>query len=143
MVREESCEEAVSEIVGEMMMVTIVLILVAIFAANAGNLLPPPRDPSVDIIAERETGSIANHINITLYHKGGDWIQKKDIAVIVTWGENMSRFREDNESFRMQPEKAVFDLGSQITLKDLDIPEAWRVKISLITPRKVIFSGEV
>jgi hypothetical protein len=133
-------EKAVSEIVGEMMMITIVLILVAIFAANAGNLLPPPRDPSVTIIAEREGGSTADLMNITLYHKGGDWIQKKDITVIVAWGENTTRFREDNESFQMQPEKAVFDLGSRITISDLPTNQA---RVSLVTPRKVIFFGEV
>ncbi len=133
-------ERAVSEIVGEMMMITIVLILVAIFAANAGNLLPPPRDPSVTIIAEREDGSTPALMNLTLYHKGGDWIQERDITVIVTWGENTTRFREGNNSFQMQPEKAVFDLGSRITISDIPAEYA---KVSLVTPRKVIFSGEV
>jgi len=144
-VKRDFHELAVSEIVGEMMMITIVLILVAIFSANAGNLLPPPRDPSVTIIAERENGSTDDLKNISLYHKGGDWIQEKDITVIVMWGENTTRYREDNSSFHMQPEKAVFDLGSCITIIDMPIGNiaSENLTVSLITPRKVIFSGKV
>lgn len=136
----DSCEFAVSEIVGEMMMITIVLILVAIFAANVGNLLPPPRDPTVTIVVEGEGGSIPNHMNVILYHKGGDWIKESDLTVIISWGDKMRRFRSVDGSFQMQPEKSVFDLGSRITISGIPTDNA---TVSLVTPRKVIFSGPV
>lgn len=115
-------------------MITIVLILVAVFAANVGNLLPPPRDPTVNIVVEGEGGSI------TLYHKGGDWIKESDLTVII---ENIGRFRSGNNSFKMWPEKSVFDLGSRITISDEGITPGATVSVSLVTPRKVIFSGPV
>jgi len=139
-VNTDSCEFAVSEIVVEMMMITIVLILVAVFAANVGNLLPPPRDPTVNIVVEGEGGSMTNCMNVTLYHKGGDWIKESDLTVIISWGENMVRFRSGNSSFQMLPEKSVFDLGSRITISDIPTDYA---TVSLVTPRKVIFSGPV
>ncbi|WP_062397618.1 type IV pilin N-terminal domain-containing protein [Methanogenium cariaci] len=58
-------EEAVSEVVGEMLMIALVLILVAIFSASMGNYLPHERDPSVTIMAT------ANDSHIVLWHKGG------------------------------------------------------------------------
>lgn len=130
-----ACEGAVSEIVGEMLMLTIVLVLVAVFAANAGNLLPPPRDSTVTILPE---SSGSNPINITLYHKGGDWVRKSDLTVIVSWDNHVTRFRSDE--FILEPEKATFDLGSEITVTGIPSDHA---KVSLVTPRKVIFSGEV
>jgi len=127
------CETAVSEIVGEMLILTIVLILVAVFAVNAGNLLPPPRDPSVNILLE---SSGSNPMNITLYHKGGDWVRRSDLTVIVSWDKNATHFRSDK--FILEPEKAIFDLGSKITVSDIPSNHA---KVSLVTPRKVIFPG--
>jgi len=138
-VKKGSHNTAVSEIVGEMLMLTIVLILVAVFAANAGNILPPARDPTVNVIAEGSPGEAA-HMNITLYHKGGDWIKKGDLTVVVSWEENMIRFRSDNSPFIMEPDKATFDLGSRITI--VKIPANY-AKVTLVTPRKVVFSGEV
>ncbi|MDH7491833.1 MAG: type IV pilin N-terminal domain-containing protein [Methanolinea sp.] len=134
------CCNAVSEIVGEMMMITIVLILVAVFAANVGSLLPPPRDPTVTILMDRQKVN-DTAMNITLYHKGGDWIEKDDITIMVTDGETITKYgaRLPPEFF-LSPDNNVFDLGSSITITNIPVS---RVKISMVTPRKVIFSADV
>ena len=70
-------DEAVSEVVGEMIMIALVLLLISIFAASLGNLLPTERAPTVTVMMTNTTD------NITLYHKGGDWVQVKDLEIIV------------------------------------------------------------
>lgn len=134
------CCDAVSEIVGEMMMISIVLILVAVFAANIGSLLPPPRDPTVTILMDRQMVNETT-MDITLYHKGGDWIEKSDITIILMDGESITKYRaQESPELSLSPDKAVFDLGSSMTINGL--PRN-RVRISMVTPRKVIFSADV
>lgn len=137
-------DDAVSELVGEMLMLTLVLILMAVFAATASNYLPPPRDPSVTII----TGSVDNstdpvsHMDIYLYHKGGDWIKTSDLTVIVSNSTVVWKYPHGNTSFELwpDPDSQSFDLGDRITITN--VPKA-KYEVSLVTPRAVVFSGEV
>ncbi|NLA99404.1 MAG: type IV pilin [Methanomicrobiales archaeon] len=126
-------DDAVSEIVGEMIMISLVLLLVAVFAVSLGNFLPTERAPTVNVMMDQTDNTI------TLYHKGGDWVQAKDLEVIVssrTAGSQSYRIGE----FDLVPEKEVFDIGSNITVKyEVTGDETVR----LVTPRVVIFSGEV
>lgn len=143
--RKEYREQAVSEIVGEMMMVTIVLILVAIFAANAGNLLPPPRDPTVTIVTDWEQNPMnPDHIDILLYHKGGDWVKTSDLAVIVSDHEKtiLWKYLYNNESliFQPDPDSQSFNLGDRIVITG--VPHA-SYEVQLVTSRAVLFSDEV
>ena len=55
-----------------------VLLLVAIFAVSLNNCLPTERAPTVTVMITNTTE------NITLYHKGGDWVQASDLEVIVS-----------------------------------------------------------
>ena len=70
---------AVSEVVGEMLMIGIVLILVSVFSASLPNYLPSERSPTVTIMMSNDTGG-----NITLWHKGGDWVKTDVLRVIVS-----------------------------------------------------------
>ncbi len=138
-------DDAVSELVGEMLMLTIVLILLAIFSATASNYLPPPRDPTVTIMVDgpdNETDPV-NYIDICLYHKGGDWIKKSDLTVIISDEKStISKYPYDNESFILEPDSQSFDLGDRIVI--FHIPKASApYEVQLVTPRAVIFSGEV
>lgn len=136
-------DDAVSELVGEMLMLTIVLILLAIFSATASNYLPPPRDPSVTIVpgsAENLSGGIDVH----LYHKGGDWIKTSDLTVILLDDDNyiLKYSATGTNPFILKPDSdsQSFDLGDWIVISDVE--DKW-YEVRLVTPRAVVFSGEV
>lgn len=139
-------DSAVTELVGEMLMLTIVLILIAVFSSTASNFLPPPRDQSVTIMVDgpdNRTDPI-NYIDVCLYHKGGDWIKTSDLTVVISDDEKSTilKYRSDNESFRQEPDSQSFDLGDRIVI--VHIPKASAPhEVQLVTPRAVIFSGEV
>lgn len=131
-------DEAVSEVVGEMIMIALVLLLVSIFAVSLSNCLPTERAPTVTVMMTNTTDSI------TLHHKGGDWIQVKDLEIIVLNATKSRRYHYDTlhhyDTFLLTPEKQVFDIGSNITVNcNVDGGE----KVSLIAPRAVLFTGEV
>ncbi|MFA7562159.1 MAG: type IV pilin N-terminal domain-containing protein [Methanoculleus sp.] len=136
-------DDAVSEIVGEMIMISLVLLLVAVFAVSLGNLLPTERAPTVNVMMDQTDNTI------TLYHKGGDWVQAKDLEVIVSSGSSpLRKYRnppsdelfDAEEHFTLSPKKQVFDIGSSITVTCEVIGDE---TVRLVTPRVVIFSGEV
>lgn len=126
-------DEAVSEVVGEMLMISLVLLLVAVFSVSLGNLLPTERAPTVNVMMDNTTE------NITLYHKGGDWVQAKDLEVIV-WNRTVGSRSYRIGEFDLVPEKEVFDIGSSITVNCVVIGDE---TVRLVMPRVVIFSGEV
>ena len=138
-----SCDRdcAVSELVGEMLMLALVLILLAIFSATASFYLPQPRDPSVTIIADSVPGT-PGYMDIHLYHKGGDWIRRSDLTVILSRVEHniFWKYPNTNISFRLEPDSQSFDLGGHITIAG--IPES-TYEVSLVTPRAVVFTGMV
>ncbi|MCC7555550.1 MAG: type IV pilin N-terminal domain-containing protein [Methanoculleus marisnigri] len=124
-------DEAVSGVVGEMLMISLVLLLVAVFAVSLGNLLPTERAPTVTVMMSSTTD------NVTLYHKGGDWVRAADLEVIVSNATATRKYRSD--TFALSPEKQVFDLGSSITVPYQPGDE----QVRLVMPREVLFSGEV
>lgn len=136
-------DDGVSEVVGEMLMIGLVIILIGVFAAALGNFLPAARDPSVTIILSNDTQ------NITLWHKGGDWVKKEDLTVVISYPNDTVQKYYPNDSlkkvsslhFDMVPDNSVFDLGSHIniTLGNLTGNET----VSLVTPRARIFTGRV
>lgn len=74
-------EEGVSPIIGEMLMLSIVLILVSLFAVSVSQYVPEDREPSLNVMM----GDIVDSgCNLTLWHKGGDTVSKRDIKVIFT-----------------------------------------------------------
>ena len=125
--------EAVSEIVGEMIMISLVLLLVAVFAVSLGNFLPAERAPTVNVMMDQTDNTI------TLYHKGGDWVQAKDLEVIV-WNRTAGSRSNRSDTFILSPEKQVFDIGSSITV---NCSVTGDETVRLVMPRVVIFSGEV
>lgn len=134
-------EVAVSEIVGEMLMLTIVLILLAVFSSSLSNYLPPPRDPSVTIMMQNGAD------DISLYHKGGDWIKSTDLQVIVeTEGNQIYRYQLDDpnitviSSLNIQ-NTATFDLGDRIKVDTNSIGSPRTIKLA--TTRVVLFSGRL
>jgi len=134
-------DTAVSEIVGEMLMLTIVLILLAVLSSSVSMYLPPPRDPGVTI----RMNSSLHDGNVTLYHKGGDTLKTSEITVIVEKGTDTRRYSIHDTvnmtvigySGTINP--PLFDLGDSLEVSGIGNG----VTISLSTSRAVIFSGKV
>ncbi|MCK9630627.1 MAG: type IV pilin N-terminal domain-containing protein [Methanoregula sp.] len=131
-------DSGVSEVVGEMLMVALVIVLLAVFSAALYNYLPTDRDPSITIKMSNDTR------NITLWHKGGDWVKKVDLTVVIGTADSSRRIPWNNANFTLVPDKDVFDLGSNITVtvsQDLDL---WgNESVKLVTPHTVIYTGRI
>jgi len=129
---------AVSEVVGEMLMIGIVLILVSVFSSSLPNYLPSERCPTVTIMMSNDTGG-----NITLWHKGGDWVKTGGLKVVVSNTTHMSSYTLKSEPpFIPVPDTQAFDLDGNITL-NLPHPLVGDECVVLATDRAVIFSGTV
>lgn len=125
-------DEAVSEVVGEMLMISLVLLLVAVFAASLGNYLPTERSPTVTVMMTSTADTI------TLSHKGGDWVKATDLEVLVSNATEVRKYRSDE--FTLNPSKMAFDLGSSISVNCTITGDK---QVRLTTPRAVLFCGEV
>ncbi len=127
-------DEAVSPVVGEMLMLSIVLILVSVMAVSAFNLIPGDREPQVSVIMAHSSDSVS------LYHKGGDWIQVSELSVRIRNQTHDQLFRRD--VFILEPNTQTFDLGANLTIVP-GTPLAGDEEVLLFTHRAVIFSGKV
>lgn len=133
----ESHETAVSAVVGEMLMITIVLILVAIFSSSLPDYLPSERSPTVTIMMSNDTLG-----NLTLWHKGGDWVKTESLRVVVSGkeGQVSYRFTDPDHRFVLVPGGQTFDLGGNITITR-EQPLTGNETVVLATERAVVFSG--
>jgi archaeal type IV pilus assembly protein PilA len=132
----KNTDSGVSEVVGEMLMIALVIVLLSVFSAALYNFLPTDRDPSISIMMSND------HQNITLWHKGGDWIKFEDLTIIVGDETTRTSFSPGIGSIILVPDKTVFDLGSNITVRmptDLNGNET----VKLVTSRTVIYTGRV
>ncbi|HII76064.1 MAG TPA: type IV pilin [Methanolinea sp.] len=130
-------DSAVSPVVGEMLMLALVLILMAVFAATATNVLPAPREPSVNVLQGNYTA------HVFLHHKGGDVIQKSEIRVVVNETALSSGKWKlyDNSANEIVDSDSLFDLGGYISIPNEHAKEGDRIKLA--TSRSVIFTGVV
>jgi FlaG/FlaF family flagellin (archaellin) len=128
----------VSGVIGEMLMIGIVLILVAVFTTSLADYLPRERTPSATILMSNDTEG-----NLTLWHKGGDWVNADRLQVVV-WNATGKHVytREGDPRFVLVPDAGSFDLGSNITVTG-SLPFIGNESVSLATDRAVIFSGSI
>ena len=133
---------AVSEVVGEMLMIGIVLILVSVFSSSLPNYLPSERNPTVTIMMSNDTGG-----NITLWHKGGDWVKTDVLKAAISNTSDGKTFvtpytLKSDPPFIPVPDAQAFDLGDNITII-FGQPLAGNESVVLATDRAVIFSGTI
>ena len=126
----------VSEVVGEMLMIGLAIILISVFASVVGNFIPSAHDPVVTIMMTNDCQ------NVTLWHKGGDWVKAEELTVIIGNDSSRRSYTQQDTRFIPVPQKSVFDLGSNITIT-ADTNFAGDETVSLVTPRANIFSGRV
>jgi len=131
-------DSAVSAVVGEMLIIGIVLILVSVFSASLPDYLPSERSPAVTIMMSNDTGG-----NITLWHKGGDWVKTDVLKIIVSNATSMTTYRlKSNRPFIPVPDAQAFDLNGNISI-NRGQPLIGNESVVLATDRAVIFSGTV
>ncbi|HJJ36776.1 MAG TPA: type IV pilin N-terminal domain-containing protein [Methanocorpusculum sp.] len=132
-------DDAVSSVVGEMLLLGIGVVLVAVFAVTLMGLLPGERDDYVDVVMNANTST---HV-IELWHKGGDPISNSSLQVLV--------YHTSDPGTPVRPAHLVlnstgapsqlFDIGSccRITVDTL-LPGD---QVRLTTGKTIIYSGEV
>ncbi|QSZ66201.1 type IV pilin [Methanofollis aquaemaris] len=135
-------DDAVSSVVGEMIMIVLVIILVALFATSAFSLIPGGREASVDIAMTNESGDST----VIIWHKGGDWVEKNDLKVVIL-GEDGSRDEYTGPDFDLYDHNGdptgAFDLGGRLEV-DLDRPlKGGKDTVRLVTQTNVVYSGEI
>ncbi|MHC1627034.1 MAG: type IV pilin N-terminal domain-containing protein [Methanoculleaceae archaeon] len=124
---------AVSPVVGEMLMLSLVLILIAVASNQIFLLLPHDRAPTVTVLMTNSSDSL------TLWHKGGDWVDRESIRVLIRNSSGTREYRYGDAAFNLVPEKQVFDLGSRITITGIDSETI--TSVELVAGRAVVFSG--
>jgi len=134
-------DEAVSSVVGEMIMISLVIILVALFATSAFSLVPGGREASVDVVMKNVSGDTM----VVFWHKGGDWVEGKDLTVLII-DKDGKRDEYRPKDIRDHQGKIVkaFDLGGYLEV-DLGIGnhlEGGDI-VRLVTPKTVIYSGVI
>ena len=117
-------------------MIVLVIVLLSVFAAALYNFLPVDRDPSISVIMSNDRQ------NITLWHKGGDWVKFEDLTIVVGNETTHRSFSRKNGDLILVPNKTVFDLGSNITVQLPDGLEG-NETVKLVTPHTVIYTGKV
>ncbi len=114
--------DAVTELLGEMILLAIMLLVVGIFASNVSSFIPSPKEPSVTILSEK-SGDI-----FSLYHKGGDSIPVADFRIYCN---------DKLVPFSISPASNSFSLGDVISVEGVYGNE----RVKLVGKRSVIFQG--
>ena len=117
-------------------MIVLVIVLLSVFAAALYNFLPVDRDPSISVMMSNDRQ------NITLWHKGGDWVKFEDLAIVVGNETTHRSFSRKNGDLILVPNKTVFDLGSNITVQ-LPAGLEGNETVKLVTSSTVIYTGKV
>ena len=133
MTKFDAKDDAVSSVVGEMLLLTIVLILTAVFAVSAFSFLPGDREDIVDVDAE------ISDDRITFWHKGGDAVPKDQLSAAVYDGVTPKTVTVTSLKNAAGDDTAVFDLGGCYMVSVTGLTS--RDEIRLSTDRTIIYTG--
>ena len=135
MTKFDTKDDAVSSVVGEMLLLTIALILTAVFAVSAFSFLPGDREDIVDVDAE------ISGTTITFWHKGGDAVSKDRLKVSVYDGVNPRDVTVTSLKNYANVDTSVFDLGGSYNVSVLSLTSGDEIRLS--TDRTIIYTGVV
>jgi FlaG/FlaF family flagellin (archaellin) len=119
-------DNAASPVIGEMLLITLVLILIPVATITLMHQLPQDRVPTVNILMHIDDSN-----NVSLHHKGGDHVNIDDIEIFV-------HDVKIGNAWKSSYQKVVFDLGDVISISATS-----GQRISLVAKRAVIFRGVV
>ncbi len=140
------CDDAVSVVVGEMLMIALVAVLIAAAAAAFPVLLPSDRSVSANILVMYD-----DHTNnLSLYHKGGDWMRISELVVSAEYPDGSREIRRNGDTgFVLEPyaglelaagtKKQTFDLGDVLNVSLVNKP----AKVKVSTANSVVVTAEV
>lgn len=132
-------DTAVSTVVGELLMVSVVLVMVGVLVLQSGMIIPPGRTPVVTILMNATPGS-NNGGSVMLWHKGGDYVEISTMKVSVgTTVYTPGNFTVYSRNGRIA--NRIFDLGGRIEVSSVPVKNGDMVR--LFTPETVLFSGTV
>jgi len=81
---------------------------------------------------------------VVFWHKGGDWVEKKDLTVLViNKSGNRKEYRPEGVFDHQDNSVEAFDLGGYAECHDRPIPSERGDIVRLVTPKNVIYSGVV
>ena len=126
-------DDAVSSVVGEMLLLTIVLILTAVFAVSAFSFLPGDREDIVDVDAKISDDTI------TFWHKGGDAVSKDQLTAAVYDGVTPKTVTVTSLKNAAGTDTSVFDLGGSYTVSVSSLTAGDEIRLS--TDRTIIYTG--
>lgn len=138
-------DPAVSSVISEVLLIALVLMLVPMVTISLMNQLPQDRVPTVVI----KIGHLSDD-SVILYHKGGDYIKKDDLSVIIRITGKDGKTKKESAPYRRDQleystDYSVFDLGDSATIRDSpffsDISKGSEITITVIVKNAVIFSG--
>lgn len=113
------CDDALSSVVSEMLLIALVLILIPSVTITLMHQVPGDRVPTVNIKMTFDGNTI------TLYHKGGDFLIWNEVRVI-----------QNDIMVTPNYSKNIFDLGDSFS-----ISAQKGDAIQIVTKKTVIFSG--
>lgn len=134
-------DDAVSSVVGELLILVLVIILVSILAVSAFNLLPGERISVVNVVMEPYA---AGNDNLTFYHKGGDWIEAAKIRLTVT-PENKGKKIVLSPTLPLKDyggkDTDIFDLGGRCSFEITGVPDG-EYSLRLVSSDAVLYSKD-
>lgn len=133
----DTSDSAVTSVVGEMLILVLVIILVSLFATSAFNLLPGDRETVTTVSMETNT------THLIFWYKGGDWVDKKDLTIMVTPRDdgNLTLLTIEGVFDYAGNPVEVFDLGGSVTARLSDLMSGV-YEMRVATPRNIIYAGE-
>jgi hypothetical protein len=131
-------------------MIVLVLILVPVVTINLMNQLPEDRIPTVNILMKVNPDN-GEPESVALYHKGGDYIKKDDISLVIRIKSLDGTVKEipwfDSVSLYYTPSvNQVFDLGDYVKtgkIEDFaDLQKGSVISVALLVKNSIIFTGD-
>ena len=130
-------DDAVTSVVGEILLMALVIILVSLFAASAFDLLPGDRQSVVDVSMSYDDANKT----LSFWHKGGDWIAGEDLTVTLTKSDGTKSVLTQKSLTDWEgKEKVVFDLGGCYTVSLPDSVPTDEVSIRLTSSDSVLYA---
>lgn len=130
----QKSDDAVTSVVGEMLILVLAVVLVSLFAVSSMNLLPGERGEVVEVMMNS-----SNTTHLVFWHKGGDWVKSEDIVVTATANGTQNPLSIENVLDCFGNQTSVFDLGGSISVSVPSPSGTYDIRVA--TQRSVIYSG--
>ncbi|MBN1167081.1 MAG: type IV pilin [Methanospirillaceae archaeon] len=137
--KDKTRQEAVSPVIGEALMIGLILLIIPFVSIAIMSELPGNRVPTVTILLDYDEP------NLILYHKGGDYLVRDDITVIVRHLRGEEVYRDDGGDMTfvsdVSPDSRTFDLGDRYMIDTSSLTSPNEVRV--VARNAVVFTGVI